>query len=126
MTTVAELAKCILDSLSEDHPALQDAQRLTELLDATVVAKSYHLTATEETIFLILKEAYNKPITADELTKLVRQAMQKDEFSKESVWVHIRRIRGKLGDDVIHTIRNVGYVFNPDDLPKEDSNDDAY
>lgn len=74
----------------------------------TVAGEPVHLTATEFDVLVALSDA---PGVVRSRADLVREVWGfSDEAAERTVDSHVRAIRRKLGDDVIRTVRGVGYA----------------
>ena len=85
---------------------LWPAARRTELRGAGV-----HLTATEFDLLAHLADRRPDVLTREQL--LVAVWGYRDGSGARTVDSHVRSLRRKLGDDVIRTVRGVGYAVGP-------------
>lgn len=109
-----ESARQGLGSLGEqERPKVLDFGKLMldqGLREVTFQTQSVHLTKMEFDLLFLLAENPGKPFTREELLNRVWGF----EFTPttRTVDTHILQLRQKFGDDVIETVRGVGYRFN--------------
>jgi DNA-binding response OmpR family regulator len=73
------------------------------------------LTSYEFQILRVLAERSGRVLSREQIMELVK-GNSEDAFDR-SIDVRISRIRHKLGDSLIRTIRGVGYMIARDDRP---------
>ena len=112
------IANKILEEFSEEISIVKNINKQTKLKYKNLVldvenyellnnGKKVELTIKEFEILKLLMESPNKVFTRD---NLLNSIWNYDYFGDEKIVnTHIKNIRKKLGNDIIETVRGVGY-----------------
>lgn len=71
--------------------------------------EALNLSGLEKRLILLLFENRNKVVTRNAIINCIWEATGNDVFD-HTVTVYIKRIREKLGDEVIKTVKGIGYL----------------
>lgn len=117
--TTLELANQLNDLVQEESLIKPYTVELCNRLATEDDPVLESLTTTEAVIYVAIKGVYPKAASIAELQRAALAAARKP-LSPETIWVHIRRIREKLGEGIFETVRGKGYRFVMDSAGGED------
>lgn len=72
--------------------------------------RSYYLSKKEFELLELLSKRPGKVFTRNEIAEAIWKDL--DSSKTRTIDVHIRKLRDKLGDDIIKTIKGIGYSIN--------------